>query len=160
MLHTLTSDTVIDVLKQTFSRHGTPVELVSDNGPQYKAKTFKQFMNSWNVKHTTSSPQYPKSNGLEEYMVKCAKRTIKKCVRSVQDIYMGLLILRNSPLNYGYISYIKKMEPPHKKWKGDIVLLCLLTYILRISVSRISASILKCSCKQRREVTMLSWPTT
>ena len=58
-------------------------------------------MTAWNVQHTTSSPRYPRSNGLAESMVKSVKKTIKKCVRSKQDIYMGLLILRNSPLNCG-----------------------------------------------------------
>ena len=53
------------------------------------------------MQHTTSSPRYPRSNGLAESMVKSVKKTIKKCVRSKQDIYMGLLILRNSPLNCG-----------------------------------------------------------
>ena len=45
--------------------------------------------------------RYPRSNGLAVSMVKSVKKTIKKCVRSKQDIYMGLLILRNSPLNCG-----------------------------------------------------------
>ena len=60
----LPSDTVIDVLKQTFSRKGIPEELVSDNGSQYRSKTFRKFMTAWNVQHTTSSPGYPRSNGL------------------------------------------------------------------------------------------------
>ena len=34
-------------------------------------------------------------------MVKSVKKTIKECVCSKQDIYMGFLILRNSPLNCG-----------------------------------------------------------
>lgn len=94
--------TVIDALKQTFSRHGIPKELVSDNGSQYKSKRFRYFMREWNVKHTTSSPRYPRSNGFSESMVKSVKRTIKKCSRSKQDICKGLLILRNTPLSCGY----------------------------------------------------------
>ena len=70
--------TVIDALKQTFSRHGISKELVSDNGSQYKSKTFREFIREWNVKHTTSSPRYPKSNGFSESMVKSVKRTIKE----------------------------------------------------------------------------------
>ena len=53
------------------------------------------------MQHTTSSPRYPRSNGLAASMVKSVKKTIKKCVCSKQDIYMVLLILRNSPLNCG-----------------------------------------------------------
>ena len=58
-------------------------------------------MTVWNAQHTTSSLRYPRSNSLAESMVKSVKKTIKKCVRSKQDIYMGLLILHNSPLNCG-----------------------------------------------------------
>ena len=101
LLLSATSDTVIDALKQTFSRNGIPEELVSNNGSQYRSRKFRKFMTAWNVQHTTSSPRYPRSNGLAESMVKSVKKTIKKCVRSKQDIYMGLFILRNSPLNCG-----------------------------------------------------------
>ena len=56
-------------------------------------------MMAWNVQHITHSLRYPRSNGLAESMVKSVKKTIKKCLRSKQDVYMGLLILHNSPLN-------------------------------------------------------------
>lgn len=65
--------TVIEALKQTFSRYGIPEELVSDNGSQYKSRKFRKFMREWNVKHTTSSPRYPKSNGFSESMVKSVR---------------------------------------------------------------------------------------
>ena len=58
-------------------------------------------MTVWNVQHTTSSPRYSRSIGLAESMEKKVKKRIKKCVHSEQDIYMGLLILRNSPLICG-----------------------------------------------------------
>ena len=99
LLPSATSDTVIDLLKQTFSRNGILKELVSDNGSQFRSRNFRKFMTAWNVQHTTSSPRYLRSNGLAESMVKSVKKTIKKYLRSKQDIYMGLLILRNSPLN-------------------------------------------------------------
>ena len=63
-LPSATSDTVIDALKQTFSRNGIPEELVSDNGSQHRSRTFRKFVTAWNVQHTTSSPGYPRSNGL------------------------------------------------------------------------------------------------
>ena len=101
LLLSATSDTVIDALKQTFSNNGIPEKLLLENGLQYRSRKLQKFMTAWNVQHTTSSPRYPRSNGLAESMVKSVKKTIKKCVRSKQDIYMGLLILRNSPLNCG-----------------------------------------------------------
>jgi len=34
-------------MKDIFSRHGVPEELVSDNGTQYKSTTFKKFTTDW-----------------------------------------------------------------------------------------------------------------
>ena len=55
---------VIETMKDTFSRHGIPDEVVSDNGSQYKSYLFRKFVKEWGFKHTTSSPYYPRSNGL------------------------------------------------------------------------------------------------
>ena len=92
---------VIHAMKETFARHGIPVELISDNGPQFASYKYKQFSNEWQFKHTTSSPHYPRSNGLAEATVKTVKKLLKKCHRSNQDILKGLLILRNTPLQCG-----------------------------------------------------------
>ena len=81
---------VIEVLKDTFSRHGIPSELVSDNGSQYTSRAFKSFAREWEFQHTTSSPRYPRSNGLAESCVKTVKTMIKKCVATKSDIKKGL----------------------------------------------------------------------
>ena len=47
---------VIQVMKDVFSRHGIPTEVISDNGSQYKSREFKNFSIKWDFKHTTSSP--------------------------------------------------------------------------------------------------------
>jgi transposase InsO family protein len=58
------SSTVLNKIKKIFSRHGIPKELCTDNGPEYTASCFKRFAKEWDFKHTTSSPHFPKSNGL------------------------------------------------------------------------------------------------
>lgn len=55
--------------------------------------------NRWGVKHNTSSPRYPQSNGLVERMVRTVKTLVKKCKRSKQDIQIALLNLRVTPLD-------------------------------------------------------------
>jgi hypothetical protein len=92
---------VIEVMKEAFSRHGIPTELVSDNGSQYKSYLFKQFAKSWDFEHTTSSPRYPRSNGLAESSVKTMKAMVKKCLASNRDIKQALLTIRNTPLSCG-----------------------------------------------------------
>ena len=48
-------------------------------------------MQNWLIKHRTSSPHYPQSNGLAESMVKVSKNLIEKAVR--QDLPWNRLLL-------------------------------------------------------------------
>ena len=57
-----------------FARHGMLVTLMSDNGPQFSSKEFKDFATTYCFQHITSSPHFPQSNGLAERTV----RTVKK----------------------------------------------------------------------------------
>jgi transposase InsO family protein len=48
--------------------------IISDNGPQFVAKDFKEFLRLWQTSHVFTSPHYPQSNGkLERY-----HRTLKE----------------------------------------------------------------------------------
>ena len=85
-------------MKSVFARLGIPNEVISDNGPQYSSQEFKRFAEEWDFVHNTSSPLFPQSNGQVESMVKTVKTIIKKCKESNTDPYMGLLELRNTPL--------------------------------------------------------------
>ncbi|XP_045771856.1 uncharacterized protein K02A2.6-like isoform X2 [Maniola jurtina] len=90
---------LINALKSIFSRHGIPVFLNSDNGPPYNSQEFKQFLASWSITHTTSSPYLPRSNGLVESGVKIVKRILTKCAESGDDPYLALLQYRTTPRN-------------------------------------------------------------
>lgn len=49
-------------------------QIISDNGPQFVAKDFKEFLRLWQTTHVYTSPHYPQSNGkLERY-----HRTLKE----------------------------------------------------------------------------------
>ncbi|XP_062568920.1 uncharacterized protein K02A2.6-like [Saccostrea cucullata] len=89
--------TVIDCLKQQFSRHGIPDPVISDNGPQFKSADFHTFACDWEFEHSTSSPYHSQSNGKAESAVKIAKRLVKKCICSKTDIWKALLDWRNTP---------------------------------------------------------------
>ena len=60
------SRSIMACLKDIFARHGIPDELFSDNGPQYSSA---EFAKNWEFVHSTSSPLYPKANGLAESSV-------------------------------------------------------------------------------------------
>lgn len=95
------STNVVRATKEAFARNGIPETVISDNGSQYSSKTYRQFAREWQFTHKTSSPRYPRSNGLAESSVKIVKRLIKKCKGARQDIKKGLLVLRNTPLACG-----------------------------------------------------------
>ncbi|EZA62194.1 hypothetical protein X777_02820 [Ooceraea biroi] len=58
--------TTIKALKSCFIRWGIPNIIRSDNGPQFTSREFKNFAKTWNFKHVTSNPIYPRSNGMVE----------------------------------------------------------------------------------------------
>ena len=82
-----TSNDVITVMKDVFSRHGIPTELITDNGSQYKSFRFKKFTKEWDFQHDTSSPQYHQSNGLAEASVKTSKwRSASKPTKTLNKV--------------------------------------------------------------------------
>ena len=89
---TLTSDVIV-ATKEQFARHGLPVVVESDGGPQFMAHEFQVFASTWGFVHTFSSPYNSRSNGKAESAVKIAKRLLKMCL----DPYLALLEWRNTP---------------------------------------------------------------
>lgn len=91
------SETIIRQLKNIFARHGVPILLISDNGPQYSSRTFKNFVNKWQIEHRTTSPEFPKSNGFIERNVQTVKKLMKKAKESGEDPYVALMNFRATP---------------------------------------------------------------
>jgi transposase InsO family protein len=69
-------ETIVQRAREKFP--GVRPRIISDNGPQFIAKDFKQFIRICGMTHVRTSPYYPQSNGkLERY-----HRTIKsECIR-------------------------------------------------------------------------------
>ncbi|XP_041485994.1 uncharacterized protein K02A2.6-like [Lytechinus variegatus] len=82
-----------------FSLFGPPEEIVSDNGPQFVGKPFQDMCKKWNIKHITSSPHYPRSNGLAERMVRTIKNLLTKCSQTSQDSQLAMMHLRATPVD-------------------------------------------------------------
>lgn len=93
--------TVIHKLRQIFARHGIPLEVCSDGGPQFASKEFKDFAARYDFVHTISSPRFPRSNGLAEKGVQVVKRLLGKTETKKEDFYLGLLNYRVCPLEDG-----------------------------------------------------------
>ncbi|XP_030831434.1 uncharacterized protein LOC115920236 [Strongylocentrotus purpuratus] len=93
------SAAVANVMSGIFSLFGPPEEIVSDNGPQFVGKHFKDMCRKWSITHTTSSPHYPRSNGLAERMVRTVKNLLKKCSQTGQDSQLAMSHLRATPVD-------------------------------------------------------------
>ena len=89
---------VTTALKETFTERGYPDELVSNNGPCYRGEQFCEFLKRKGIKHTTSSPYYPQSNGLAEAYVKVVKNMMKKAQRCRVRFNDMLYQYRTSPV--------------------------------------------------------------
>ena len=65
-MNSTTTQKTITELRKLFSAYGLPLQLVSDNGPQFISEDFAQFMKSNGIKHTRCAPYHPASNGAVE----------------------------------------------------------------------------------------------
>ena len=68
----------IRVLREIMSHWGSPLMMVSDNSPCFKAYEFVEFCKHNQFKHITVSPHHPASNGLAERAVQIFKRGVRK----------------------------------------------------------------------------------
>ncbi len=92
-LHDTLASIVVEVTKTIFARHGSPMQCLTDNGPQFISEEYESFAEVWNFRHITSAPYFSQSNGRAEAAVKATKKLLKKC----KDPLLGLLHLRNTP---------------------------------------------------------------
>ncbi|MCO5549903.1 hypothetical protein L7F22_003378 [Adiantum nelumboides] len=63
-------------------RFGTPLEIVSDNGPAFRKGLLMEVFEELKISHRHSTPYYPQSNGLVEKANKIIAGIIKKMVES------------------------------------------------------------------------------
>nr|XP_054917172.1 uncharacterized protein K02A2.6-like [Dermacentor andersoni]XP_054921513.1 uncharacterized protein K02A2.6-like isoform X1 [Dermacentor andersoni] len=61
--NSISTDDVIKLLDWAFSREGLPDSIVTDNGPQFVSKQFKDYLKEKGIAHFFSSNYYPQGNG-------------------------------------------------------------------------------------------------
>lgn len=77
---TVTTAKVLEFLKRVFSREGFPVEIVTDNGVQFKSNEFENFCAERGIRHICSSLYYPQSNGAIERFNSVLKNTVQNAI--------------------------------------------------------------------------------
>lgn len=73
-----TSAKTIEILTSIFARFGSPLQIVSDNRPQFTSEQFQSFCNINRIEHIRTSPYHPMSNGQAERFVDTFKRAMNK----------------------------------------------------------------------------------
>ena len=86
--------TLIDVLRTSFATHGLPYIIVSDSGPSFTSKEFKNFIHKNVTKHVTIVLYHPSSNGTSERAVQTFKSAICKVVAESSNVPIRTLISR------------------------------------------------------------------
>ncbi|XP_023238176.1 uncharacterized protein K02A2.6-like [Centruroides sculpturatus] len=71
------SSATILALRSWFSRHGLPLHVHSDNGPQFTSREFRMFLAQNGIRQTFSSPYHPATNGAVEGFIKTLSRPYK-----------------------------------------------------------------------------------
>lgn len=88
MVNNTTSSTVVKLLRTVFATHGLCDVVVSDNGTSFVSNETKQFFDANNIRHVTTAPYHPSTNGLAERMV----QTIKDKLRKMNDLDWNIRI--------------------------------------------------------------------
>jgi len=57
------TEKVIDNLEEIFSRHGLPITIKSDNGPQFRSEEFREYCKQNGITHLKTTPKWPQANG-------------------------------------------------------------------------------------------------
>ncbi|XP_062606687.1 uncharacterized protein K02A2.6-like [Saccostrea cucullata] len=115
MMRETTSHKTIEVLRSIFARNGVPTVLVSDNGPQFTSDEFGNFIRTNGIKHVTSAPYHPSSNGLAERFVQSFKSAMKSSKKDGGSVETKL---SNFLLAYRNAAHSTTGESPAKLFIG------------------------------------------
>ncbi|KAJ8015937.1 hypothetical protein DPEC_G00001890 [Dallia pectoralis] len=100
IMKSTTAGKTIEKLGEVFSRFGSPLQLVSDNGPQLVSQEMTTFLQVNGVQHIRSAPYHPSTNGLAERFVQTMKHALKASQGQGtlhQRLHSFLLSYRNTP---------------------------------------------------------------
>lgn len=76
-MSTAITTATIAVLRRLCAYYGLPLQVVTDNGPQFVSYEFTSFMRGKGIKRTQSAPYHLATNGLAERFVQSLKQVLK-----------------------------------------------------------------------------------
>ena len=101
IINSTKSDTVVSCLEKTFSTHGYPETMITDNAPNLVSVDVSSYCSETGIKHEKSIPYWPQGNAEIERFY----RTLGKAIKTMtaegrnwkKEIFKFLLSYRNTP---------------------------------------------------------------
>ena len=90
-----TSTITINKLRESFSTHGIPDTIVSDNTTCFVRSEFQEFCKHSGIRHITSAPHHPSTNGMAERAVQTVKSGLKRNIK--HHLLHFLFVYRRTP---------------------------------------------------------------
>ena len=91
MMNSTTTRATITVLRDLFAKYGLPLQVVSDNGPQFRSSEFQDFLKKNGIKEVKVSAYQPSSNGAAERMVQSVKKSLSSSSKNNEhDVQQNL----------------------------------------------------------------------
>ena len=116
---------VVQGAKEKYPEEGP--QIISDNGPQFIAKDFKELLRTIGMTHVTTSAYYPQSNGKKERFYGTLKRdcirpktplSLEEAKRVVGE-FMGYYNTRRLHAGIGYVAPKDKLQGRERKIFAD-----------------------------------------
>ncbi|CAB4043809.1 uncharacterized protein K02A2.6-like, partial [Paramuricea clavata] len=126
MMPSTTSTQTIDRLQTIFARYGLPAQVVTDNGPQFTSAEFQLFLKTNGIKHITTAPFHPATNGQAERFVQSFKHAMKCEKQSASQLWqlktnMAKFLLAYRPIpRYGLHLHLVKPDLQRKVMNRQI----------------------------------------
>lgn len=107
----------ISLLKEIILNHGVPTEIITKNESEFLAREFRDYLKTPEVKHITTMPYHPQSNGLVERIHGTLLNTLRKFSspynQNLWDEYINIcLFAYRVPLAIN-----KSLAVPHGLWE-------------------------------------------
>ncbi len=93
LMSSMSSSAVINTLRLLFATHGLPDVIVSDNGAAFTSTEFQEFADRNGIRHVTTAPYHPSSNGQAERMVQTTKEALSRITQGEWQTRLARFLL-------------------------------------------------------------------
>ncbi|XP_013913085.1 PREDICTED: LOW QUALITY PROTEIN: uncharacterized protein LOC106542012 [Thamnophis sirtalis] len=97
LMASTTAESTVRALRRLFATHGLPDILVSDNGLQFTATAFQEFLAEQGIRHAPTAPYHLASNGRAERAVRSAKEALGRMDRGDWQSRVAAYLLSQHP---------------------------------------------------------------